>query len=312
MELSDILLRAERYSNWGRWGDTDQRGALNFIGPDEIRRAAALVREGRTYSLAMPFERDGAQPSTTLRTNPVHVMLKHGGDVLMAGQFGGPRVAFTDDAVYMPLQCGTQWDSLAHVFFDGRMYNDYGPEWVTCEGAARNAITVHSDRLVARGVLLDVAAHHRVDALADGYAITASDLGRCAADQNVEIGRGDIVLVRTGHLEKLRREGRLQASIGAAPGLSIDATDFLCPRDVAAVAMDTYSTEVSPPEVPEIATPMHVILLVHAGMLLGELFHLQELAAACAADGCYEFLLVAPPLPVSGGVGSPANPQAIR
>jgi hypothetical protein len=50
----------------------------------------------------------------------------------------------------------------------------------------------------------------------------------------------------------------------------------------------------------------------HTGLLIGEIFDLEELAADCAQDGGYEFLFVAPPLPVSGAVGSPINPQAIK
>jgi hypothetical protein len=47
------------------------------------------------------------------------------------------------------------------------------------------------------------------------------------------------------------------------------------------------------------------------GMALGELFVLDRLAELCASEGRWEFLFVAVPLNLPGGVGSPANAIAV-
>jgi hypothetical protein len=48
------------------------------------------------------------------------------------------------------------------------------------------------------------------------------------------------------------------------------------------------------------------------GLLVGEMWDLDALAEDCAGSGVYEFLLVAGPLPVTGAVGAPVNPRAIK
>jgi kynurenine formamidase len=97
-----------------------------------------------------------------------------------------------------------------------------------------------------------------------------------------------------------------------APGLALDTATWIFDREIAALATDTWGMEVLPNETPDVFQPMHIILLVHTGLMVGEIFDLEPLADDCAADGRYEFLFSAPPLPITGGVGSPVNPIAIR
>ena len=92
----------------------------------------------------------------------------------------------------------------------------------------------------------------------------------------------------------------------------MDCAAWICEKQIAGYATDTWGTEVIPNETPDIFQPLHMILIVHAGMLVGEIFDLEGLADDCANDGVYEFMLVAPPLPITGAVGSPINPQAIK
>ncbi len=60
--------------------------------------------------------------------------------------------------------------------------------------------------------------------------------------------------------------------------------------------------------------PMHMICLRDmGGLMFGEYWDLTGLAADCAADGVYEFQLIAPPpLKVVGAVGAPVSPIAIK
>jgi kynurenine formamidase len=219
---------------------------------------------------------------------------------------------YTDDAIYMPLQCSTQWDALAHIFHDGKMYNGYGLDQVDSQGAHRNSITAVRERMVGRGVLLDIPRHRGVDWVPESEPIHGDELEACALAQRVHVGEGDIVLVRTGQLAQVRADGRWGTYAGGpAPGLAVDTCHFLCGRSVSAVATDTWGVEPQPNETSDIFQPLHVILLVNAGILLGEMFDLEVLAEHCSEAQVYEFLFVAPPLNVTGAVGSPINPLAI-
>ena len=120
--------------------------------------------------------------------------------------------------------------------------------------------------------------------------------------------------MRTGRIGLVRERGEWgdEYAGGPAPGLAISASEFLCERGVAAVATDTWGIEVLPNETPDVFQPLHIILLVNAGIHIGEMFDLEALAADCREDGVYEFMFVAPPLTVTGSVGSAINPQAIK
>ncbi len=303
-----------RYSNWGRWGDDDERGALNFITPERVLEACALPRRGRVVSCALPFDHRGPQTGGGPRHNPIHVMLADGGDVLAGAQDGIPGgFRYADDAVTMPLQCGTQWDALAHVFYDGHMYNGRDLRLVTSRGAQANGIEKMKHGVVGRGVLLDLPRHRGVDWLEDGEAIRPDDLDACAEAEGVAVGSGDVVLVRTGMMTRCLRQGSWQGYCGGhAPGLSIHCARWLYEREIAAVATDTWGVEVLPNETPDCFQPLHMISLRNTGVVFGEIFFLDDLATACAKDGEYAFLFCAPPLPITGAVGSPINPLAIK
>ena len=272
---------AQRYRNWGRWGDDDQLGTMNLVTPDKVKQAAGLVRKGRVFSLALPLDGEGPMTGAYGRVNPVHVMLQDGGDVASGAQDHLAALRYTDDAVYLVLQCATQWDALAHIYHDGKMYNNVGTEAVSSLGATKNSITQLKDKVVTRGVLLDIARHKGKPWLDVSEPITADDLEACADAEGVAVGAGDIVLVRTGRIGAIRERGSWgdEYAGGPAPGLAISAADFFCPRDVAAVATDTWGIEVLPNETPDVFQPLHIIMLVNAGIHIGEMFDLEALAA---------------------------------
>lgn len=311
--LQTVKALAAQYRTWGKWGPDDELGALNYITAEKVIQAARLVRKGKVISLAIPLDANGPQTGLYGRTNPLHVMLQDGGDIASGAQDYLAQLRYTDDAAYLVLQCATQWDALAHIFHEGQMYNGYGPATVNSSGAQKNSITKLSDKVVSRGVLLDIARYKGKPWLETSEPIHKEDLEGCAAHQRTLVGEGDIVLVRTGQLAEVRARGTWGAYAGGpAPGLAISTAAFFCERRVAAVATDTWGTEVLPNETPDVFQPLHIILLVNAGITLGEIFDLEALAQDCADDGVYEFLFVAPPLPITGAVGSPINPQAIK
>jgi len=303
-------------TNWGRWGDEDAIGTVNLIGPAERAAARYLIRTGEAFSLSLPFDNDGPQFGWKRRVNPVHTMTSTGLDT--AEIMGLPHgLSVADDAVFMPLQCSTQWDGLGHVFDHGVGWNgrDAG-RTVTSEGDLATGIEHVADRVVGRGVLLDVGRAVGVDGeLPDGYAITPEELDETIRAQGTTAATrpGDILLVRTGQLTRVRRgPGWGRYAGGDAPGLSFTTAEWLRAHDIAAVATDTWGVEVRPNEFPNSMQPLHQVLLPHVGLLLGEMWDLDRLAAACADDGVYEFFLAAQPLPFTGAVGSPVNPMAIR
>jgi kynurenine formamidase len=315
-----IATAAKRYSNWNRWGADDGVGTVNFLDEQARVAAAALVRRGRSFSLSLPFDENGPQFGWKRRVNPVHTMLSTGMDT--AERMGLPHgLSVADDAVFMPLQCSTQWDGLGHVFDHGVGWNGRsGREVVTSEGDFATGIERLAAPVIGRGVLLDVGRALGEDGeLADGCPITSADLDETIRRQGgtSAVGRGDIVLVRTGQLTRARRavaNGRGWGSYagGPAPGLSFETAGWLHRTEIAAVATDTWGVEVRPNEWPAAMQPLHQVALPHIGLLLGEMWDPDELAADCAADGVYEFLLAAQPLPFTRAVGSPVNPVAVK
>jgi kynurenine formamidase len=315
--MSEETLRALalQVRNWGRWGPDDELGTLNYITPDTIAEACRLATTGKVFGLGIPLGREGPQSGTRQRFNPIHTMFRDGGDaprtpeeVRAAQGYGG-----SDDWIVMPLQCVTQWDSLAHIFYEGQMWNGYDARLVTSSGAARNSIEKTASRLVGRGVLLDVARHKGVRALEPGYAITVADLEATAVAERVEVKRGDILLIRTGHMSRyLDRNDWRHFDLDDFPGVSVHTAPWLHARQIAAIASDNYAVEVRPSELPPFRNPFHVVAIPNMGLTLGEIFNLEALAADCASDGRWAFLLVAPPLPVTRGVGTPINPYAIK
>lgn len=305
---------AEKYRNWGKWGADDQLGTLNYITPGKVATARNLVKRGNVFSLALLLDNNGPQKGAMNRFNPVHSMLADGGDWAAGQRPFANGIGGADDIVTMPLQCATHWDALSHIFDHGKMWNGYEAAEVTSQGAARNGIEQATDKLVSRGVLLDIARYRGVSSLAEGYAITEDDLLGCmrAQGETSHVGTGDIVLLRTGQLGHTRKTGWGTYAGGNAPGLSFTTLDWLQRTEIAAIACDTWGLEVRPNEFPGAFQPLHQIAIPNMGLTLGEMFDLDALASDCAEDGVYEFLLVAAPLPFTGAVGAPTNPQAIK
>ncbi|MEU5882114.1 cyclase family protein [Spirillospora sp. NPDC047279] len=314
-----IAAAAGAYSNWGRWGDEDVLGTVNFIGAAERARAAGLVRRGASFSLAMRFQNDGPQKGWRRRVNPVHTMTDTGAEAALGVQgfphgFGG-----ADDVIFMPLQCATQWDGLGHIFDHGRAWNGRdAAQVVTSEGDRVTGIEHLAAPVTGRGVLLDVGRVAGEDGeLPDGFAVTEEHLRAAMDAHGVEVRRGDIVLVRTGQLARVRRsvergDGWGDYAGGPAPGLSFTTAGWLHRTEIAAIATDTWGFEVRPNEFEHAFQPLHQVVIPHLGLLIGEMWDLDGLAADCAADGVHEFLLTAAPLPVTGAVGAPVNPIALK
>ena len=211
---------------------------------EDIVAATRLVKKGKVISLALNFDHTGPQGAKSKypsmgRTNPIHTMLRTGTDAY-SGVLDKRGIRAADDMVTMPLQCGTQWDGLGHVFYENYMWNGYDCREVTSAGAQKCGIEKTKNKMVGRGVFLDVARYKGVDSLDDGYGITNDDLYSTAKKQKVELKRGDYVIVRTGMMERCQKAGSWDGYPGGdAPGFSFETLDFV-KADAACRACERY------------------------------------------------------------------------
>ena len=315
--MDDIRAAAERLKNWGRWGDQDEIGTLNHTLPEDIVAAARLVQKGKVMSLALPYDSHGPQGGKSKyaplgRFNPIHLMIRSGTDAY-SGVLDHRKIRGADDIVIMPTQCGTQWDGLGHIFYGDYMWNGYDCRTVTSFGAQKCGIEKTSEKMVGRGILLDIPRMLEKDWLPDGFAITNEMLDQAERHFGVEVRRGDYLLVRTGQIEAmLSTETWDGYSGGDAPGLAFETLDWLQSKQVAAIATDTWGAEVRPNQTDDVNQPWHWISIPIMGLTVGEIFNLGELSKDCADDKRYEFMFVGPALPITGAVGSPVNPLAIK
>src|SRR5580704_15345859 len=239
--------------SWGRWRTDDQIGTLNHILPEDIVRAAGLIRTGKVFALGIPLDRNG--PQTGLfggRWNPIHTMLATGTDAVAGRQDEVPGVRYADDALNMPVQAATHWDALGHVFYDEKMYNGFDAREADSSGLGKLGIEHTRNKMVGRGVLLDVARFRGVPWLEDGEPISNDDLDKCAKEANVDIRRGDFVILRTGQMERCLRQGAWGAYAGGpAPGVRFENCYWCHEKEIAAICSDTWGVEVRPNETSE-------------------------------------------------------------
>lgn len=308
MPLSEALTElAAAVSNWGRWGDDDELGTQNLVDAQAVERGVRSATRGTVVSLAIPLDESGPQEpgGARGRINPKHSMFS-----INQGYTGDPRdAAFNDDEVRLSLAAGTHVDAIAHVTYDGLMYNGYPASLVTAAGASKCGV----DKLipmVTRGVLLDLPTVLGVERLAEGYAITADDLDAAVDHARITVEPGDAMLVRTGHMQLLS-QGLTEKYNRDSAGPSTQTIRWFRDRDVAAVFTDTYVFEVWPPEDWECMMPVHMIHLRDMGLIQGQNWNFEQLADVCAAEGAHEFQLVSAPEPFTGALSAPAHPVAI-
>lgn len=293
-------------TNWGRWGADDEHGALNLLTTEAVLGAVTTVRHGRVYTLGRPINAEAA-PIVDGRGEPRRFTLTCDSDNERYAGFGAPPgVGANQDVLMIASHHGTHVDALSHVFADGSMYNGFDSStFKAFSGASRLGVD-KLGAIVGRGVLLDMAAHLETDALPAGYCITGEDLQACADRQGTDLHSGDILLVRTGWLERWLTTATDEGDAGGQPGIGLSAAKFVHDHDFAAVGSDNSAVEVIPFDGDKFLA-VHIQLLVKLGVPLIEHLYLGDLAR----DHVYEFLFVAAPLPVTGAAGSPLNPVAI-
>jgi kynurenine formamidase len=297
----------ESVKNWGRWGPDDELGTLNLITPERVRAAAGLVHSGRRVSMAIPINTiagpDNPNPATRFVTQAHDVPVD------------GSKVRFGLDWLGMAAHgdCHTHVDALCHISYDGQTYNGrVANEIMLSTGAIAQDMAVVSDGVVGRGVMLDIAGMRGIDWLEPGEAITAADLDACLEHQGVDIGEGDILVLRTGHHARRLALGPWDNGPDGEgkAGVHVDAIPWMHERGIAAFLPDGDG-ETVPSVVEGITYPIHPLQVVAMGMLVSDSLQFEELIAACREEQRYEFMVVGLPLRLPGGTGCPWNPIAI-
>jgi hypothetical protein len=299
--MSDAELRAlfDKVSNWGRWGADDERGTLNYIGAPEVVRAAGLVREGRTVSLSRNF------PTAPGPENPwpaQHHMVIAGDDPCVPGIEG--LEASTDYiGIAFHGMASSHVDALCHVFAQGRMYNGHPAADVKSTGARRNTIMAMRDGVVGRGVLLDMPRALAARFCDPARMVTVAELERAERSLGQEVGRGDLVMIRLGR-DVRRAEFADQVVPGLDPRWSAGCTSARS-RFWAATACTTRSRRASCTATGRCRSTCWAGR--HGPAPAGQ--PRPRALAAPAPNSDAGFQLVAAPLRIEGGTGSPLNPS---
>jgi hypothetical protein len=296
----EVLAYFERWSNWGRWGPDDNAGTINLVTPEKRRKAAELVRSGRSVSLAYPLNTVGAPGNW----NPAQHFLRV-----------GPEASADYIGLLFHGYATTHLDALCHIFYDGRMWNGRPATEVTSAGAKAGAVDAWANGITTRGVLIDIPRfrgepHVTLDRPVRGWEIEAA-----ADQQGTPLEPGDAVVVFSGRASFYAANPGLVPGVEPQAGLHADVIPVLRERDAALLVWDQMDARPSGypsfdvPRRP--GGPVHVLAIVMLGLPLLDNARLEPLAEACAEEGRWEFLLTVNPLNVRGGTGSPVNPIAV-
>jgi kynurenine formamidase len=279
-------------TNWGRWGQDDEIGALNLITPAKRKQAAALVKEGVSVSLAG----DPDEVKSVDNPNPY----EHEMQGISSDKWG---VAYHG-------QAHTHLDALAHVNENGVFFNGYKPDPEAVKTAnrhSRNSIHNLKNGVLTRGILMDIPRLKGVPYLAQGTPIYVEDLEAWEKKAGVKVGPGDALFVRTGVWAQRKAIGPYARGRAAKDaGLDPSVIPWLKARDVAIMGSD-HPQYVSPSAVPAAA---HDFSLIYLGIHLVDNCDLEALSEAAAARNRWDFMLTMAPIPIVGGTGSPINPVA--
>ena len=300
---ADIERLMDELSNWGRWGPDDQLGAANLITPAKRLEAASLVTEGITVSLAHRLLVDEAEDVP----RPFGHRMNGLPDAAAEPRFMG-AVSDTYDISYHGYS-HSHLDALCHIMHNGQMYNGVSQDTIGAGGCANAGIDNLQGGIVTRGVLFDIPRLKGVPYLEPGTPIYMEDLDAWEEMAGVTVRPGDAIFIRTGRWARRADVGAWAVSQSAA-GLHASTMPWVKARDVSFLGSDV-AADVSPSLVEGVGLPVHILTIVAMGVDLFDNQDLEALAETAAELNRWEFMLVASPLAVEGGTGSPLNALAI-
>jgi kynurenine formamidase len=291
------------------FGPEDQIGMLNLITPEISAATLAQADATRVFDLSvdlfpgMPTWTQGGEP-------PFQIWMNHtpSGSVVDDPVGVGPEqhelVAWSADSISMFTHCGTHVDTLNHFGYHDSIWNGFTTkEHLGSTGWTVAGPDVHPP-VIARGILLDVAAAHGLDMLPDSFAIDGEDLEMTASRQGTEVRPGDVVMIRTGRGSTWPDP---TAYLPREPGLDRAGARWLAERGVAMIGADNIALEQLPSADPENWLPVHTYLLAEAGVPIVEVVDLEGVAE----DGLFEFCFIGAALRLRGATAGPLRPLAL-
>ena len=332
---SDRWTKRPDGSTWGDWGEDDQLGRLNLITPEKVLQGVAEVREGKTFCLSLPLHLPGGNVLSPVRFPPVLRPVIRNDEPYFNYDWRkkDPRLTdiAADDAVLLHTQYSTQWDSLAHrgSVFDVR--GDGQPQPVYYNGFRVDDLELradgssHAHRLgvehmaehgvQGRGVLVDLFSHCGESPRKEvGY----DELMRIMDADGISVEKGDMLCIWTGLDRMIMRmagtpDDSLKHSCAVLDGRDARLLQWITDSGVSVIASDNLAVEAVGKPLPQgssTSLPLHEHCLFKLGIHLGELWYLADLAKWLKENGRSRFLLTAPPLRLTGAVGSPVTPIA--
>jgi len=324
-------------STWGDWGADDQIGRLNLIGSQEVLQAVQEVHTGKTFCLSLPLDYPGGSVLSPVRFPPeLRPVIRNDAPYY---NYRWKQIdenlndIASDDVVLLHTQYSTQWDSLAHrgslfdVDEDGELepvyYNGYraGRDVVMSaeHSVAANALGIENvavHGVQGRGVLVDL--HSRFGDF-PRKEVGYDDLMRILEEDGIVVEHGDILCLWTG-LDRLilgmdrNPDPSLRSACAVLDGRDERLLQWIAETPLSAIVSDNVAIEAVGKPLPEdhngTTLPLHQQCLFKLGVHLGELWLLADLAAWLKQNHRYRFLLTAPPLRLTGAVGSPVTPVA--
>jgi kynurenine formamidase len=306
----EVLGWFDRLSNWGRWGPDDRLGTLNHVTPERRVAGAGLVREGVSVSCSWDL-RTGRQPGATVENQ--RYMLSTGLGLADEGRKGGMGRAGAAQEfigiVFHGLDV-THLDSLAHIFWDGKLYGGLPASMVSDrQGALAHDVLSAADGVTTRGVLLDIARLRGLDSLEADDHIFPEDLDAAAEAAGIQVEPGDVVLMRTGEGGARRTAGRNYSANMPRTGFQAACLPWLHEHGVAVLGSDV-AQDPTPSGYRTVQMPIHMVGIVAMGLWLIDNCQLEDLAATCERLGRWEFYFTLAPIRFQGVTGSPVNPLA--
>ena len=291
------------------WGAEDVLGRLNMITPQSRAEIMSQVSAEKIYDLSveyfvgMPSWQAAGDPHYQIwMTHTPHGTLID--DPMGVGHEMNAHVGYTGSAISMYTHSGTHIDAFNHFGIGGEIYNGFRAEEHLGDRGWRKTGAETIPPIVARGVLIDVAAAKGVSMLPDAYRITRDDIERVLRTQGTILREGDVVLIRTGRMQVYEDAQRYMSN---PPGLGLDAARYLVEQCGAMiVGADNLSFETFPSELQDNYIPLHTYLLAQMGVPIMELVNLEDLAR----DSVYEFAFVGGSLKLRGADASPMRPIA--
>lgn len=292
------------------WGATDEIGTLNLMTDTSKLAVLSSVKSGKTYDLSVEYF--VGMPSFHSLGDPAYqywlTHTPHGTVVENPNGLGkamNEKVSYTGDAISMYTHMGTHIDALNHFGLNGEIWNGFSAEEHLGDKGWKKTGAETIPPIIARGVLIDVAAYMGRTVLDHNYRVGSEDLKGALKKQQVELKKGDVVLIRTGQAQFYENADRF---LHQYPGINLDAVKWLVEeKGVMLLGADNLSFEAFPPERSDNWVPVHTYLLAEKGVMFIEQMFLEELSA----DRVYEFAFIAASLKLKGASGAPMRPLAI-